>query len=285
MSEMTSQERVQLAIARREPDRVPAHDMLWYTTIQRWKKEGLSDNISFEYDIAELWDDLSPRYPVRTLSEDEYYVTTTTAAGGVRRNRKDYSNTGEDIESPVKTKEDWFRIKERLKPAASRVDWDWARSKYQAARAKGRYVVFQAGCGYDVLKAYVRNEDLLCLLVEDPEWIRDMANTISELACETLAMMQTQGFDFDGLWVWHDMGYKQRLFFSPAVYRQIFLPSDQKRNAWCHERGIQTIIHSDGCIKELIPDLIASGFDCLQPLEVKAGMDLVELKTKYGAYG
>ena len=32
----------------------------------------------------------------------------------------------------------------------------------------------------------------------------------------------------------------------------------------------------------LIPDIIATGFDCLNPLEVKAGMDLVTLKRDYG---
>ena len=35
-------------------------------------------------------------------------------------------------------------------------------------------------------------------------------------------------------------------------------------------------------MKELIPDLISIGLDCLQPLEVKAGMDLIELKKDYG---
>jgi uroporphyrinogen decarboxylase len=35
-------------------------------------------------------------------------------------------------------------------------------------------------------------------------------------------------------------------------------------------------------VKGLIPSLIEAGFDCLQPLEVKAGMDLRELKPLYG---
>lgn len=42
------------------------------------------------------------------------------------------------------------------------------------------------------------------------------------------------------------------------------------------------ILHSCGCVKEFIPDLIDAGLSCLQPLEVKAGMDVVELKDTYG---
>ena len=42
------------------------------------------------------------------------------------------------------------------------------------------------------------------------------------------------------------------------------------------------ILHSDGDIRKLIPLLIEAGFDCLQPLEVKASMDVIELKKQYG---
>lgn len=41
-------------------------------------------------------------------------------------------------------------------------------------------------------------------------------------------------------------------------------------------------LHSCGRVKEIIPELISIGLDCLQPLEVKAGMDLIELKETYG---
>ena len=52
--------------------------------------------------------------------------------------------------------------------------------------------------------------------------------------------------------------------------------------SFCHEHNMPIILHSCGCVKELIPDLIEVGLDCLQPLEVKAGMDLIELKKTYG---
>lgn len=51
---------------------------------------------------------------------------------------------------------------------------------------------------------------------------------------------------------------------------------------WHKEHGIQTILHSCGRLEGLIPDLIDSGFDCLQSLEAKAGMDVRKLKPKFG---
>jgi uroporphyrinogen decarboxylase len=62
----------------------------------------------------------------------------------------------------------------------------------------------------------------------------------------------------------------------------VIAPADTKRNRVFHELGMQTILHSCGCVKGLIPGLLDAGFDCLQPLEVKAGMDLLELKPRYG---
>ncbi len=42
------------------------------------------------------------------------------------------------------------------------------------------------------------------------------------------------------------------------------------------------ILHNCGCVRDLIPRFIEDGLTCLQPLEVKAGMDLIELKRDFG---
>jgi uroporphyrinogen decarboxylase len=42
------------------------------------------------------------------------------------------------------------------------------------------------------------------------------------------------------------------------------------------------IVHSCGYVEPLVPGLIEAGMDCLEALEVKAGMDLVHLKQRFG---
>ena len=42
------------------------------------------------------------------------------------------------------------------------------------------------------------------------------------------------------------------------------------------------VFHCDGYVEALIPWLIEAGINCLQPLEVKAGMDLLRLKQRFG---
>ncbi|MCX7590639.1 MAG: hypothetical protein N2255_03320 [Kiritimatiellae bacterium] len=284
--EMTSQERVRTAIARQEPDRVPIRDSPWTATVRRWQREGLPDNKScdefFGYDLRCLYADLTPRFPVKVLAEDEEYIVETTPTGGIRRNHKDYSTTPEVIECPIKTKDDWPPIRARLQPDFKRVNWASAWSDYQRWREQGLYITFNAASGYDLLQTYVKSEQLLTFMADDPEFVKEMVDVTSDLILETVLMMYREGFHFDAVWVFNDMGYRNASLFSPRMYEEVIAPADKKRNDVFHELGMQTILHSCGCVKGLIPNLIRAGFDCLQPLEVKAGMDLRELKPLYG---
>jgi uroporphyrinogen decarboxylase len=60
------------------------------------------------------------------------------------------------------------------------------------------------------------------------------------------------------------------------------MPGFARLCGFFHARGIFCILHTCGNVMTLVPDLIATGFDCLNPLEVKAGMDLLALKRDYG---
>jgi uroporphyrinogen decarboxylase len=236
----------------------------------------------FGYEIVAIGADLSPRHVTRVISEDEEYVVESTPTGGVRRNHKDYSTTPDVVDCPIKKKDDWAPIKALLTPDFKRVDWASALRTYKRAREDGKYVVFSGACGYDLLQSYVKSEQLLVFMIEDPGFVKEMVDVTSRLISETAVMMQREGFRFDGAWVYDDMGYRNASLFSPALYNEVIAPSDTERNRVFHELGMQTILHSCGCVKGLIPGLIDAGFDCLQPLEVKAGMDLNELKPRYG---
>jgi uroporphyrinogen decarboxylase len=42
------------------------------------------------------------------------------------------------------------------------------------------------------------------------------------------------------------------------------------------------LLHTDGLVESLIPLLIEAGVNILQPIEIKAGMDLLKVKKAYG---
>lgn len=283
---MTSRERILRVLNHQIPDRVPIHDSPWSATIKRWYKEGLPEDTTpneyFGYEFEFFGADTSPRFPVKVIEKNEEYIITTTATGGKRKNHRDYSTTPEIIDWPIKTKDDWKEIKKLLKPDFTRVDWASGLSRNKTAYEEGKFCCFSGGYGYDILQSYMKSEQLLITMVEDPDWVREMIMTLAELTLVMADLMIRNGFKFDGAFLYNDMGYRNGLLFSPDTYMKTHYQADKIVFEYFHSKGMKTFLHSCGNVKELIPILIEVGLDCLQPLEVKAGMDLIELKEKYG---
>jgi len=283
---MNSRERIKKVLQHQETDRIPIHDSPWGATVSRWRKEGLPDDISpeeyFGYEIVGFGADITPRYPVKTLEKNEEFIIETTPFGGIRKNFRDYTTTPEIIDYKIKSKKDWEEVKERLYPDFTRVDWASGLTNNYREYENGKFIVYTSGVGYDLFQSYIRTEQLLIWMIEDPDWIREMFMTSAQLTIEMAKMMIEKGFRFDGAWLFDDMGYRNTSLFSPQTYCNISLPVHKMLCDFFHSKGLPVILHSCGNVKVLIPHLIEAGFDCLQPLEVKAGMDLIELKKEFG---
>ncbi len=66
------------------------------------------------------------------------------------------------------------------------------------------------------------------------------------------------------------------------MYKELLFPWHKRLFDFAHARDLPVILHADGLVESLVPHLIDAGLDCLQPIEVKAGMDLVKLKKAFG---
>ncbi len=82
-----------------------------------------------------------------------------------------------------------------------------------------------------------------------------------------------------------DYGAQSSLLISPETYREMIMPARQKVNAFIKSVAPQAKIfhHTCGAVSKLIPDLIDSGIDILNPVQpLAAGMESAELKAKWG---
>jgi uroporphyrinogen decarboxylase len=283
---MTSRERITLAIKHKEPDRVPIHDGLWGTTRARWAEEGLPEDTPvadfFGWEIAAFGGDNSLQLPSKVIEETDEYKIATGSDGATVRNWKSKSSTPELIDFLIKTRGDWEQYKDRMVWEPSRVDWEKQRASYEKARSKGLYCLASFYTGYTRICDMCGTDNILMAMADDPDWIRDMLMTRAELCIAITEEMLAKDFEFDCLFVYDDLGFKLRSFFSPAMYRELIMPSHKLICEFFHGHGLSTILHSCGYITELAPLIIETGYDCLQPLEVKAGNDLIELKKTYG---
>jgi len=283
---MRSSERFELVLKHREPDRVPIHDSPWTSTVDRWRSEGLPSGITpadyFGFEMAVFSADTSPQLPVEILQEDETHLVEKDPFGGIRKNYRDFSSTPMVIDFPCKNRQDWEDLKPRLKASEYRVDWVSGLQAFHRERSRGRFITYSAGVGLTKIQNYVGFEQLLRNIIMDPEWVKDMYQADAKLTMEMCECMMRGGFQFNGAFIACDLGYRKGPLLSPKHFEDQLHPVFKELFQFFHNRGLPVILHCCGGVKDLIPYFIEEGIDCLQPLEVKAGMNLIELKTKYG---
>jgi len=283
---MNSRERIKLALDFKEADRVAIQDSPWETAIERWHKEGLPEDKApeeyFDYEIATFGADTTFQLPEETVEETEKYTIVKNACGALVKNWKHATSTPEMIDFTIKDKKTWDEHRPLLAMNDSRINWEKDLPAYKAAKEKGKFVVYGAAMGYDKTQGIVGSEDLLIAMAEDPEWVKDMFSSSADLIIQTAEEMLSKSFEFDGAFIFDDMGYRNSSLFSPAMHRELLMPYQKRVFDFFKSKGLKTILHSCGRVSGLIPQLIEAGLSCLQPLEVKAGMDLLELKKQYG---
>jgi uroporphyrinogen decarboxylase len=126
------------------------------------------------------------------------------------------------------------------------------------------------------------HEHMLMGMALDPDWVVDMCTVLTDLQLRLLETLFAQEGRPDGFWVYEDMGFREHPFMSPARYRSIVWPSHRRLFGCAHGIGCPVVVHSCGYVEPLVADLVEAGMDCLQAIEVKAGMDLVRLKRRFG---
>ena len=84
-------------------------------------------------------------------------------------------------------------------------------------------------------------------------------------------------------YVSEDLGAQEDLIFSPNQIREFFLPRMKRIMDLVHSAGAHVFHHDDGAIQKIIPDLIETGIDILNPIQWRCkGMDRSELKKHFG---
>ena len=288
MPELTSHERFQRMYEHREADRIPIIDGPWGATIERWQREGMPQDTDyvefFGLDrVAGIGVDNSPRYPHQVIEETDDYAIYTSAWGVTLKNWKHMASTPEFLDFTIKDPDTWRAAKERMTPTRDRIPWDRLEQHYRTWREQGYWIQAGLWFGFDVTHAWaVGTERLLMALLDEPDWCVEMFNHFLDVDLALLDQVWDAGYRFDCVSWPDDMGYKYHQFFSLRTYREIVKPVHQRAVEWAHARDIKAELHSCGNVLPFVPELVRIGLDALNPLEVKAGMDPVELKRNYG---
>lgn len=285
---MNSYERFKRMYEHKEADRIPVLDTAWEGTRRRWYREGMPEGVDWEdyFGIdktGRIRIDITPRYEEKIIEETERYIIKTSPWGVTMKHFKEEDSTPEMLDFKVSTPEAWAEAKQRMALSDDRIPWDYIKENYDKWRAEGRWIRAGFWFGFDVTHSHMMGtENALIAMIENPELIMDMFDTYLT-SCEILFQkIWDAGYRFDEIQWYDDMGYKGTAFFSVDMYKNLLKKYHKRAVDWAHNKGIYAHLHSCGNIMSLLDEVVDTGIDALNPLEVKAGMDVLGIKKKYG---
>ncbi len=133
---------------------------------------------------------------------------------------------------------------------------------------------------------YVRGmENFMMDLAANPVYAEALIDASAEwLMAAWKAILEVVGPYIQVVCYSEDLGGQDSLLISPEMYRRLFKPRQRKIMDLLHSlTDAKVLMHSDGAIREIIPDLIECGVDALNPVQVSArGMDSASLKRDFG---
>jgi uroporphyrinogen decarboxylase len=296
--------RMNRALKHCEPDRVPVSDFFWGGFLERWRREfGLpADTDIYRYydlDWVQLNPNMDPHIqPFEILRNDDTEVVVRTGFGATIRKRLDLpmpafvdfeTSTIERMEAfqfddPWDERRYFHRGDDQISGVGDGFVRDLPPFVDRVAERWSDFPVYGGVCeGHEMLWRIIGSENAMLWMGQYPDEIARFVERIFAFSLEIVrAQIKAADGRLDGMVVWGDVAYKKGMLFSPAYWRRVFKPGVKAIVDECHAHGLPVIYHGCGCSKRIFEDFIEIGVDAYNPLESKAGMDMIELRRAYG---
>jgi len=108
-------------------------------------------------------------------------------------------------------------------------------------------------------------ETFLMDLALNPTFAEELLERITEIQVALAQRFVALGVD--GGYLGDDYGAQKNLLFSPRIWRALFKPRLARIFAVFRDVGLPVILHSDGDIAEILPDLVEIGLTALNPVQ------------------
>lgn len=129
-------------------------------------------------------------------------------------------------------------------------------------------------------------DEIFVRCITDPDLVHYFLGALTELHLDTLKRtLDVVGDVVDVIQFGDDLGMQDAPLLDPEMYREIFLPYHRKLFTFVRENypNVHVMLHCDGAVFDLIPDLIDAGMQIFNPLQSDcAGMDPARVKRVYG---
>ncbi len=124
-------------------------------------------------------------------------------------------------------------------------------------------------------------EDYLVYTITNTVEMGILGDKIMEFETEKAKLLLDAGAD--AVIIGDDIAFNNGPFLPPRIMEEIVFPFYQRTiQEIKRHQDVPVLLHSDGNLMALLDSIIACGFDGLHSLQPSAGMDLGEIKKRYG---
>ena len=268
---MNGLERMMKALRREEPDRVP----VWELIVNEPVIKALYGDISYadfvereDLDGITIFEDqrVVERFS-DTQYKDEWGILWTIEPNGIA-----FPSGG-----PIKNSADL----DNYTPPDPDADYRLDSLKEAVRRFKGeKAIVFLSHDAFEFSHYLYGMDNLLMDYATNPDIPRRLARIVIDYKKRVSERAIEEGADI--LLTGDDYAYRTSTIMSPRMFREFVLPYLQEMVDLAKEKGVPFIKHTDGDIRSVMDMIIDAGIDALDPLEPIAGIDIAEMKEKYG---
>jgi uroporphyrinogen decarboxylase len=286
MKVMSSRQRVATAFEHRQPDHVPC----WMGASPEFKALardylGLPDDESLaEYigdDFRRVYAGYAgpdERHPTRNLT---YSEATYRTPFGIERYGYGY---GMPLHSPLKNPASVAEVEAYPWPDPEWIEVSHIRE--DALQYGRRYAILGGEWSpfwHDAIDL-LDFDGLIYQMYDNPEIVDAVMRRTSDYYLGvSRRIFEASGDAIDVFFIGNDFGAQSGPMISPKLFRRFILPHLKRLTDLGHEYGKLVLLHCDGSIRTLIPDLMAIGVDGLQSVQPLCyGMELSQLKADFG---
>ena len=287
---VTSKERVLQSFRHRSPDRVPldysAAAELNARLMERFQLpdyEALLLKLHVDFRHMDKWGNMVPRYVGPELKR--YPDGTCEDYWGLRYRKIEYKPGcfyEELVQPPLANASTVKDVEKHLWPKPEWIDFsaipDYCKEHNDYCLVGG------LGATFDMVGYFRGMEQGMVDIYDNPALVEAIIAKLFEFKYEyNLRMLQAAGGRLDILFVSEDMGSQNGLIVSKETLKRYVFPCLEKFAQLAHKYKAMLMLHSDGAIYDIIPELIELGVDIINPVQPGCpGMDPARLKREFG---
>ncbi|MCE0497835.1 MAG: hypothetical protein LV481_07820 [Methylacidiphilales bacterium] len=258
---------------------------------KEWRAQGASEEeigmAAFDWDYVPVKDvpgcTARPRGPSPVIIEDNSeYRIERDFLGRTLKLCKATATIALPMDFPVKTMEDWLRLKPLFAFAEDRIGGEEEIEEARAAQSEGTLIVARIPGAFDTARELMGAETACLSYYEDSELMHDIIATLSDTSMKVWERV-SEKLVIDQLSVHEDLAGKTGPLVGPAQIGEFFKPYYRPLWDMLSSRGAKIFqMDTDGNINPVLDALLDCGINSLYPMEPAAGMDIVEVRKKYG---